>query len=200
MDQSSRDAIAVPEDAEEDQVELLFPIPLLRSPKLLRTELCAEVVAELAGAQVETNLRSSQLVHTMVTDPHRHPLFRALAEAAVPKLVEFGFLLFGERLSWTVKEMWLNRLAPGGSQTMHAHANSFISGVYYLTPSHPASNTVFVRPPGGSDYSFRHHTRETATGPFNAGKYMLPRAEPATSSCFRAISITRCRAIRVRSG
>jgi ectoine hydroxylase-related dioxygenase (phytanoyl-CoA dioxygenase family) len=37
---------------------------------------------------------------------------------------------------------------------------------------------VFVRPPGGSDFSFRHHTRSAAMGPFNAGKYVLPEAEP----------------------
>ncbi|MFN5687576.1 2OG-Fe(II) oxygenase family protein, partial [Bradyrhizobium sp.] len=105
-------------------------------------------------------------------------LFQTIAELAVPKLVDFGELLFGEKLRWTVKEMWTNMLETGGNQTLHAHANSFISGIFYLTPSHPGSRTVFVRPPGGSDFSFRHHTRSAAVGPFNAGKYVLPEAEP----------------------
>jgi uncharacterized protein (TIGR02466 family) len=96
----------------------------------------------------------------------------------VPKLVDFGFLLFGERLNWIVKEMWTNMLESGGSQTMHQHANSFASGILYLTPSHPGSRTVFVRPPGGSEFNFRHHTRSAAMGPFNAGKYILPEANP----------------------
>src|SRR4030088_237146 len=74
--------------------------------------------------------------------------------------------------------MWTNMLETGGSQTLHSHANSFVSGIIYLTPSHPACKTVFVRPPGGSDFSFRHHTRSAAIGPFNAGKYELPEAEP----------------------
>ena len=40
------------------------------------------------------------------------------------------------------------------------------------------SMTLFMRPLGGSDFSFRHHTRSAAMGPFNAGKYVLPEAEP----------------------
>jgi len=33
----------------------------------------------------------------------------------------------GEKLRWTVKEMWTNMLETGGSQTLHSHANSFVS-------------------------------------------------------------------------
>jgi uncharacterized protein (TIGR02466 family) len=160
-----------------DQIEPLFPIPLMRSPGLLSAELKDAAVAAIRGAKIETNLRSGQLFHTQVADPSNNNLFQTIAELAVPKLVDFGELLFGEKLNWTVKEMWTNMLETGGNQTLHAHANSFISGIFYLTPSHPASNTVFVRPPGGYDFSFRHHTRSAAVGPFNAGKYMLPEAE-----------------------
>jgi uncharacterized protein (TIGR02466 family) len=161
-----------------DHVEALFPIPLMRSPGLLGPELKDAAVAAIRNARVESNLRSGQLFHTEVADPRENKLFREIAELATPKLVDFGELLFGEKLRWTVKEMWTNMLETGGNQTLHAHANSFISGILYLTPSHPASKTVFVRPPGGSDFSFRHHTRSAAVGPYNAGKYMLPEAEP----------------------
>ncbi len=160
-----------------DQIEPLFPIPLMRSPGLLSAELKDAAVAAIRGAKIETNLRSGQLFHTQVADPSNNNLFQTIAELAVPKLVEFGELLFGEKLKWTVKEMWTNMLETGGNQTLHAHANSFISGIFYLTPSHPASNTVFVRPPGGYDFSFRHHTRSAAVGPYNAGKYMVPEVE-----------------------
>jgi uncharacterized protein (TIGR02466 family) len=161
-----------------DHIEPLFPIPLMRSPGLLGPELKDAAVAAIRNARVESNLRSGQLFHTEVADPRENKLFRDIAELATPKLVDFGELLFGEKLRWTVKEMWTNMLETGGNQTLHAHANSFISGIFYLTPSHPASKTVFVRPPGGSDFSFRHHTRSAAVGPYNAGKYMLPEAEP----------------------
>jgi uncharacterized protein (TIGR02466 family) len=161
-----------------DHIEPLFPIPLMRSPGLLGPELKDAAVAAIRNARVESNLRSGQLFHTEVADPRENKLFRDIAELATPKLVDFGELLFGEKLRWTVKEMWTNMLETGGNQTLHAHANSFISGIFYLTSSHSASRTVFVRPPGGSDFSFRHHTRSAAVGPYNAGKYMLPEAEP----------------------
>ena len=161
-----------------DQIEPLFPIPLMRSPGLLSPELKDAAVAAIRSSRIESNLRSGQLFHTEVADPSNNKLFQTIAELTGPKLVDFGELLFGEKLSWTVKEMWTNMLETGGNQTMHAHANSFISGIFYLTPSHPASRTVFIRPPGGSDFSFRHHTRSAAIGPYNAGKYVLPEAEP----------------------
>ena len=161
-----------------DQIEPLFPIPLLRSPRLLSSALNEAAVAAIRNARIESNLRSDQLFHTEVADPRDNKLFQEIAELVSPKLVDFGMLLFGEKLRWTVKEMWTNMLETGGSQTLHSHANSFASGIIYLTPSHPACKTVFVRPPGGSDFSFRHHTRSAAMGPFNAGKYVLPEAEP----------------------
>ena len=182
-----------------DQIEPLFPIPLLRSPRLLSPELNEAAVAAIRSARIESNLRSDQLFHTEVADPRDNNLFRQIAELTVPKLVEFGVLLFGERLGWMVKEMWTNMLETGGNQTLHSHANSFVSGIIYLTPSHPACKTVFVRPPGGFDFSFRHHTRSAAVGPFNAGNTFCPRPSRETSCCFRAISITRCRETRASS-
>jgi uncharacterized protein (TIGR02466 family) len=161
-----------------DQIEALFPIPMMRSPALLSTELNEAAIASIRSARIESNLRSEALFHSQVADPRENNLFQTIADLAVPKLVDFGTLLFGEKLNWTVKEMWTNMLENGGSQTLHSHANSFISGIFYLTPSHPACKTVFVRAPGGTDFSFRHYTRETAIGPFNAGKYVLPEAEP----------------------
>ena len=161
-----------------DQIEPLFPIPLMRSPGLLSPALTDAVVAAIRNARIETNLRSGQLFHTEVADPRGNKLFQEIAEVVGPKLVDFGMLLFGEKLRWTVKEMWTNMLETGGSQALHSHANSFVSGIIYLTPSHEACKTVFVRPPGGSDFSFRHHTRDAAMGPFNAGKYVLPEANP----------------------
>jgi len=145
-----------------DQIEPLFPIPLMRSPRLIGSALIDSAVAAIRQSRVDKNLRSDQLFHTDIVSPRDDKLFHQIAELTVPKLVEFGFLLFGERLRWTVKEMWTNVLETGGSQTLHAHANSFASGVIYLTPSHPACKTVFVRPPGGFDFSFRHHTRQAA--------------------------------------
>ncbi len=161
-----------------DQIEPLFPIPLLRSPGLLGPALNEAAVAAIRSARIEKNLRSDQLFHTEIANPRDNQLFGEIAALAVPKLVDFGLLLFGEKLRWTVKEMWTNVLETGGSQTLHAHANSFASGILYLTPSHPA-------PRWGR--SMRAST-------------CYPRRNQEISYCFRAISTTKCRETRVTRG
>src|SRR5438105_11684805 len=79
----------------DDEVEALFPIPLMRSPQLLDPVLIEAAVAAIRGGRVEPNLRSDQLFHTEIANPHDNPVFRRMAQVAVPKLVEFGVLLFG---------------------------------------------------------------------------------------------------------
>ncbi|MGI4793675.1 MAG: putative 2OG-Fe(II) oxygenase [Janthinobacterium lividum] len=157
-----------------DEIEGLFPIPLMRSPGFLDPVTVAALTAEILDVRLRRNSNSAQLSHTEIIRPDASPLYRRVAEVAVGKVAEFGTLLFGDRLGWLVKEMWTNVLEHGGGQSMHGHANSFVSGILYLTPSHPSAHTVFVRNPGGTDFTFRHNSRTAQIGPFNAGKYVTP--------------------------
>lgn len=166
------------------EVEGLFPIPLLRSPRLLDPEIVSALTADIRAVFKQRNARSDLLSHTEIVRPDADPLLRRVADAAMREVAEFGVLLFGERLGWSIKEMWTNVLEPGGSQSLHAHANSFVSGIIYLTPSHPSANTVFVRNPGGTEFTFRHNTRNAQIGPFNAGKYVTPEIAPGDMVLF----------------
>lgn len=157
-----------------DEIEGLFPIPLMRSPGFLDPATVAELNAEIRDAHLRRNSSSDLLSHTEIIRPDASPLYRRVADVAAAKVAEFGTLLFGDRLVWSVKEMWTNVLEQGGGQSMHGHANSFVSGIIYLTPSHPSAHTVFVRNPGGTDFTFRHNSRTAQIGPFNAGKYITP--------------------------
>lgn len=157
-----------------DEIEGLFPIPLMRSPGFLDPATVAALVADIRDAHLRRNSASTLLSHTEIASPDASPLYRRVADVAAAKVAEFGTLLFGERLGWSVKEMWTNVLEQGGGQSMHGHANSFVSGIVYLTPSHPSAHTVFVRNPGGTDFTFRNNSRTAQIGPFNAGKYVTP--------------------------
>jgi len=161
-----------------DEIEGLFPVPLMRSPGLLPARLVTALADQVRAERRNRNDRSEMLSHTEIVNPSSSPLFAEVVELLQPKLAEFGVLLFGDRMAWFVKEMWTNVLGAGGSQAMHAHANSFVSGILYLTPSHPSAHTVFVRNPGGSEFTFRHNSRTTQLGPFNAGKYVTPEIAP----------------------
>jgi uncharacterized protein (TIGR02466 family) len=160
-----------------DEIEGLFPVPLLRARKLLGPDLLSALARQIRDGHTKRNAHSSQLSHTEVVSPGTNDLYRQLAQTAGPKVVEFGVLLFGEPLRWAIKEMWTNVLDTGGSQAMHAHANSFVSGIVYLTASHPSANTVFLRNPGSGEFTFRHNTKTAQVGPFNAGKWVTPEIE-----------------------
>ena len=156
----------------------LFPTPLMRLPKALPSDLVQGLVAHFSTLADRDNSSSPNLSHTAMLKPHDSPLLVAAAQAVTPALAEFGALLFGERLGWSIKEMWVNLLDVGGRQAMHNHANSFISGVIYLTPTHPEARTVFMKSPGGVDFAFKNDHAGVETGPYNADKWLGPQPEP----------------------
>jgi Putative 2OG-Fe(II) oxygenase len=156
----------------------LFPVPLMRVPQALPADLVRGLVAHFSALADRDNSSSPHLSHTAMLAPQDSPLLVAAALAITPRLVDFGALLLGERLGWSVKEMWVNRLDAGGRQAMHNHANSFISGVLYLTPTHTDARTVFMKSPGGTEFSFRNDHAGVETGPYNADKWVSPQPEP----------------------
>lgn len=156
----------------------LFPTPFMRIPGALRPELVSGLVAHFSARAGQANNASTNLVHTAMLKPSDSPLLVDVASLITPLLADFGMLLFGERLGWSLKEMWVNVLDTGGRQAMHNHANSFISGVAYLTHTHPQARTVFMRPPGGTDFSFKNDHAAVNTGPYNAEKWISMPPEP----------------------
>ena len=156
----------------------LFPTPFMRVPAALRPELVSGLVAHFSAHAAQENNSSANLAHTAMLKPSDSPLLVEAAGAITPLIGDFGALLFGERLGWSLKVMWVNVLDTGGRQAMHNHANSFISGVAYLTRTHPEARTVFMRPLGGTDFSFKNDHAGVHTGPYNADKWISMPPEP----------------------
>ncbi len=161
-----------------DEIIGLFPTPLLRAPATLGAELTTGLARHFSDLALRDNNSSPLLSHTAMLLPGDSPLLVEAAGLITPKLAYFGALLFGEHMAWAIKEMWVNVLDPGGRQAMHNHANSFISGVVYLTPSHPDSQTVFMKSPGGSDFAFRNDHAGTTPSPYSADKWVSPAPMP----------------------
>lgn len=156
----------------------LFATPLMRVPGALPAPLVAALVDHFGARALRDNSSSQNLSHTALLRPGDSPLFVQAAALITPRLVDFGALLFGEQIGWSVKEMWVNVLQTGGRQAMHNHANSFVSGVVYLTPSHPDAQTVFIKSPGGSDFAFRNDHAGTTASPYSADKWVSPAPQP----------------------
>lgn len=167
-----------------DELIGLFPTPFLRAPQVLGPQLLQGLIAHFAARATRDNNSSTLLTHTELLQPGDSPLFVQAAQLITPKLVEFGAQLFGERLGWSLKEMWVNVLEHGGHQAMHNHANSFISGVVYLTATHPGSQTVFMKSPGGTDFLFRNDHNGMTPSEFNADKWISPAPQPGDMVLF----------------
>lgn len=160
------------------QVIGLFPTPLLRVERLLPTALANTLVEQLSGGASRPNTQSTQLAHSEILSPAESPHLQQVAQLVGPHLVAFGELLFGEQLPWAIKELWVNVLHHGGHQALHNHANSFASGVIYLTPSHASASTVFVKGLGGSSFVFNNAHGQTTQGPFCAERWIMPAVNP----------------------
>ena len=161
-----------------DEVFGLFPTPFLRAAGTLPTLLVDGLVEHFSRRAHSVNKASGQLSHTEILNPADSPLFVEAAVLITPKIVDMGALLFGQRLEWSIKEMWVNLLDTGGQQSMHTHANSFISGVVYLTPTHAESQTVFFKSAGSTEFIFKNEHADIGSSPFNADRWVAPPPTP----------------------
>ena len=156
----------------------LFPTPFIRASRALPAALVAGLVRHFSAATYLPNNSSSNLSHTSMLKPSDSPLLVDAAAALTPLVGEFGVLLFGEQLGWSIKEMWVNLMDTGGLQAMHNHANSFVSGIVYLTSSHSESQTVFLKSPGGTDFAFKNEHANITPTPFNGDRWISPPPSP----------------------
>lgn len=156
----------------------LFPTPLLRAQGVLPMPLVQGLVDHFSAVADRANHASAQLVHSRMLSPRESPLLGQAAQLITPSIVAMGEQMFGQSLGWSIKEMWVNLLDTGGRQAMHNHANSFISGVVYLTATHRDAQTVFIKAPGGTDFAFRNEHVGTSPTRFSAGKWVSPAPAP----------------------
>jgi len=156
----------------------LFPTPVMHVAGAVPRATVDALRTRFAAQADTANDRSTALAHTRVLAPTEDESLRQLAVTLTPHVAAFGTHLFGESLRWLIKEMWVNVLQTGGSQSVHNHANCFVSGVLYLTESHPSSRTMFIRSLGGREFAFRNTHEGAGVGPFNAEKWAAPECAP----------------------
>jgi uncharacterized protein (TIGR02466 family) len=156
----------------------LFPTPVMRVEKLLSNAQVAALNQALVPAATMQNHRSPTLTHTAMLLAADRPELAQLHALLAPHVQNFGKLLFGEQLTWHIKEMWVNVMETGGRQAVHNHANCFACGILYLSHVHPSSWTLFTRSLGGRDFVFANTNARAETNAFNADKWRSPQPEP----------------------
>lgn len=156
----------------------LFPTPVMRVPGLIPEAVAAKLADRLVETVSVPNDRSAGLTHTHLLGPGQDAGLDSVIGQLGPHLQALGQLMFGEILRWLVKEVWVNVLQTGASQKLHNHANCFISGVLYLTPSDSSACTLFTRSLGGTEFAFRNTHAGSSATPFNAQQWRAPEPQP----------------------
>jgi len=152
----------------------LFPTPVLFCKKVLSQQQCDLLIHQFEPDAKQENNRHKDLKHTQILAPQLDSRLSSVSAAIQPHVIQMGNMLFGEKLNWLIKEMWINFLKEGASQAMHNHANAFISGVLYLTSTNASSQTVFMRGFGERGFVFKNSNQRSETGAFNAEKWIAP--------------------------
>ncbi|MEL6479282.1 MAG: putative 2OG-Fe(II) oxygenase [Pseudomonadota bacterium] len=117
----------------------IFPTPVMLAKGVIPPPLVQAMIDQFESSETGANVRTTTLSHTPMDSPRSHENYMAVLKHVAPKLREYGEALMGEVLDWGVKEIWINKMEPGGAQKMHNHANSFISGIIYLTGFDPSA-------------------------------------------------------------
>ncbi len=161
-----------------DSVIGLFPTPVMVCRGAIDRALVDRLVAQFDASDTAANNRTHLLRHTPVAHPASHPNFEAVCAATADPVRRFGATLLGETLDWQIKAIWINRMARQGAQKIHNHANSFISGILYLTAIEGASATVFHRAAGGTGFVMDNTNERTEVNAFNAPVFRAPDMAP----------------------
>ncbi|MCG7990850.1 MAG: 2OG-Fe(II) oxygenase family protein [Candidatus Thiodiazotropha lotti] len=153
-------------------IEGLFPIPVMRVEKVFNDSELDALQDVIDSSPKIANAKTDLLTHTEPLGSNDIDQLGDLNERLQDYFRDFGFLLFGENLRWTIKELWMNVSVTGGAQLIHTHANSLITAVIYLTDVHPSARIIFHKPMGGTNFVFSNSHENSTTTPYNAERWM----------------------------
>jgi uncharacterized protein (TIGR02466 family) len=117
-------------------------------------------------------------------NPRSHENYMAVLGHVGPRIRTYGVSLLGESLNWGVKEIWINRMDTGGAQKMHNHANSFVSGVIYLSEVDASAATVFHRQVGQQTFLMQNENKRCQISAYNSPIFKMPAANPGDMVLF----------------
>lgn len=146
----------------------IFPTPLKRVRDFI-TDGERQKIIKLKNEEY-VNTKDSNLKHTQDIKP----LLETIKRRAEKCCISLGKDMFGQELEWKITSMWKNTLEKNGSQYVHNHCNSFISGIIYVSLPKGAPITKFHRPETLSHFVFSNYNSNSTLNPFNCQWIDIP--------------------------
>lgn len=167
-----------------DEIVGIFPTPILISKGAIPEGLVIGLQDRFESEQANAKAGPALLSNTPMQSPRANDTYRATLKHIQPRLREYGEALMGESLAWAAKEIWINKMAEGGAQNMHNHANSFVSGVVYLTEVDSSAATVFYRPSTTNSFVLANENKRCTISEYNTPVFQMPPVEPGDMVLF----------------
>ena len=123
----------------------LFAIPLMEFQYDQISEQDQQEIIEILQDTTQ-NITNKTSKETYVLDKHL-PKLREFFESCITTYVEkviIGDEFNQEELDFQITQSWINLTQTGQSHHTHTHANSFISGVFYVKANSSLDNITFV--------------------------------------------------------
>ena len=123
----------------------LFAIPLMEFQYDEISEQDHQEIKEILQDTTQ-NVYNKTSKETYVLDKHL-PKLREFFETCIKTYVEkviIGDEYNQEKLDFQITQSWVNLTQTGQSHHIHTHANSFISGVFYIKANSSLDNITFV--------------------------------------------------------
>ena len=122
----------------------LFAIPLMEFQYDEVSKLDHSTIEDILN-RTEKNISNHTSKDTYILDKHLTNLrkfFESCIQTYVEKVI-VGDVYDRSKLNFQITQSWLNKTKPGESHHIHNHANSLISGVFYIKANSSLDNIRF---------------------------------------------------------
>ena len=150
----------------------LFSVPLAEFDYNQISEQDYQKIREILQDTTQ-NVSNKTSRETYVLDKHL-PKLREFFESCIKIYVEkviLGGQYDQDKLDFQITQSWINLTKPGESHHTHTHANSFISGVYYVKADPSLDNITFYNDILSTDmikFNIQKYNQ------FNSGTWLFP--------------------------
>jgi uncharacterized protein (TIGR02466 family) len=131
--------------AVDKELRQLFSTPMFVA-KLDSTDICDQTVAELEKLKSAGTGHNNDFAWTTDDNLHTLPQFKNLTEFLYNEAGEVLDVMGIKRRFHEITCMWANVAEVGHQHIIHAHSNSFLSGLLYLQAPEGSGATVFMDP------------------------------------------------------
>jgi uncharacterized protein (TIGR02466 family) len=134
------------------EVHPLFPIPIFTLENVLDKDV--PILREIQSIPMRPLIDDEYGQRSENSYVLNNPSFADLKQKLMFALQDYANNVLGYAGKFSITQSWVSVKNPGQRHTMHSHANSIISGVYYFNNQDESSGLTFIKNGAGNSNTF----------------------------------------------